>query len=193
VSLGLTGKILTVVNKDQDPGQNSNLVQPNYTTFQVSPDGQLTPVDESTISVAYGSSPSQALAASQGPFVFGADFLGGLLQSFHIDQNGRLHQNLPQALPESVFAGLAGAHEPLGLRTHPFLPILYVDITPISEVAVYRYDERGELSFERAVPDSGAAPCWATVNHTGTRLYAANTGDNSIAVYDLKDLAQLHS
>ena len=187
VSLGLTGKILTVVNKDQDPAQNSNLVQPNYTTFQVSPDGQLTPVDESTISVAYGSSPSQALAASQGPFVFGADFLGGLLQSFRIDQNGRLHQNLPQALPESVFAGLTGAHEPLGLRTHPFLPILYVDITPISEVAVYRYDERGELSFVRAVPDSGAAPCWATVNHTGTRLYATNTGDNSIAVYDLKD------
>ena len=73
------------------------------------------------------------------------------------------------------------------MRTHPNLPILYVDITPISRVAVYRYDERGVLSFVRTVNDSGTAPCWAVVNHTGTRLYATNTGDNSIAVYDLTD------
>jgi DNA-binding beta-propeller fold protein YncE len=37
------------------------------------------------------------------------------------------------------------------------------------------------------VPDAGAAPCWAVVNHTGTRLYATNTGDNSVEVYDLTD------
>jgi DNA-binding beta-propeller fold protein YncE len=37
------------------------------------------------------------------------------------------------------------------------------------------------------VKDSGAAPCWAIVNHTVTRLYATNTGDNSISVYDLAD------
>ena len=69
----------------------------------------------------------------------------------------------------------------------PESAILYVDITPISEIAVYRYDERGVLSFVRTVADSGAAPCWAVVNHAGTRLYATNTGDNSIAVYDLTD------
>ena len=187
VSLGLSGNILMVVNKDQDPAQNSNLVQPNYTTFEVAGDGQLTPIANSTVSVAYGSSPSQALAAPESHAVFGADFLGGLLQSFSIDGDGRLRQNLPQALPESVFVDQTGGHQPLGLRTHPFLPILYVDITPISEVAVYRFDERGELSFLRTVPDSGAAPCWATVNHTGTRLYATNTGDNSVEVYDLTD------
>jgi hypothetical protein len=74
---------------------------------------------------------------------------------------------------------------PLGLRTHPDLRILYVDITTISEVAVYRHDERGRLSFVRTVADSGKAPCWAIVNHAGTRFYATNTGDNSIPVYDL--------
>ena len=37
-------------------------------------------------------------------------------------------------------------------------------------------------------PDSGAAPCWLlSSTHTGTRLYATNTGDNSIVVYDLAD------
>jgi 6-phosphogluconolactonase (cycloisomerase 2 family) len=187
VSLGLKDDILTVVNKDQDPAQNANVVQPNYTTFRVLPNGVLAPIDHSTVSVAYGSSPSQALIASRGPFVFGADFLGGLLQSFGIDEDGRLQQNPPQALPDSVFTGQTAPHLPLGLRAHSDLSILYVDVTPISRVAVYRYDERGRLSFVRTVADSGNAPCWAIVNHTGTRFYATNTGDNSISVYDLTD------
>ena len=62
-----------------------------------------------------------------------------------------------------------------------------MDITLINEVAVYTYNGRGNLSFVRAVADSGAAPCWAVVNRAGTRLYATNTGDNSIEVYDLTD------
>ncbi|HTX40156.1 MAG TPA: hypothetical protein VME43_34290 [Bryobacteraceae bacterium] len=187
VSVGVQNDTLVVVNKDQDPAQNASLTLPNYTSFTISPGGQLVPIPQSTVSVAYGSSPSQALTASQGPFVFGADFLGGLLQSFHFDFNGALDQNLPQALPQSIFTGLTGGHQPLGMRTHPFLPILYVDITPISEIAVYAYGANGQPSFVRTVPDTGSAPCWAIVNHTGTRLYATNTGDNSIAVYDLSN------
>lgn len=187
VSVGLKGDILTVVNKDQDPAQNVNLHLPNYTTFRVLPEGILIPIERSTVSVAYGSSPSQALTASRGSFVFGADFQGGLLQSFRLDEEGRLRQNPPQALPDSLFEGHPVAHGLLGMRTHPDLQILYVDLTFISEVAVYRYDEKGRLSFVTAVADSGAAPCWAIVNHTGTRLYATNTGDNSISVFDLTD------
>ncbi|HTV56932.1 MAG TPA: beta-propeller fold lactonase family protein [Terriglobia bacterium] len=188
VSLGLSDNVLTVVNKDQDPAQNDNLVQPNYTTFGVSPDnGALTPISGSTVSVAYGSSPSQALIASRGPIVFGADFLGGLLQSFRVGYDGRLRQNLPQALPDSVFTNQTAGHQPLGMRTHPYRPVLYVDIVGLSEVAVYTYDQKGRLSFVRTVADGGVAPCWAVVNHAGTRLYATNTGDNSVEVYDLTD------
>lgn len=187
VSLGLRGDILVVVNKDQDPAQNDNLVQPNYTTFRVWPNGQLSPIENTAVSVGYGTSPSQSLIASQGSFVFGADFLGGLLQSFRLDEDGRLRRNLPQALPDSVFTGKTAPHLPLGMRTHPDLPILYVDITPISEVAVYRYDERGKPSFVRTVLDSGSGPCWAVVDHKGTRLYVTNTGDTSVSVYDLTD------
>jgi hypothetical protein len=73
------------------------------------------------------------------------------------------------------------------MRTHPSLPILYVDVTPVSKVAVYTYDPHGNLTFVRAVPDAGAAPCWAVVNHAGTHLYVTNTGDNSIEVYSLAD------
>jgi 6-phosphogluconolactonase (cycloisomerase 2 family) len=190
VSVGVKGDTLVVVNKDQDPAQAgtaAGAVLPNYTTFNVLPSGQLTPVPNSTVSVAMGSSPSQALIASQGDVVFGADFLGGLLQSFKLDENGALDQNLPTALPNSIFTGLTGGHLPLGMRTHPFLPILYVDITPVSKVAVYTYDHQGRLNFVHAVGDAGAAPCWTVVNHAGTYLFVTNTGDNSIEVYSLAD------
>ncbi len=190
VSVGLKDDTLVVVNKDQDPAQAgtaAGAVLPNYTTFNVSSGGQLTPVPNSTVSVAAGSSPSQALIASRDNVVFGADFLGGLVQSFSLDPSGALDQNLPQALPNSVFTGLTGGHLPLGMRTHPFLPILYVDITPVSKVAVYTYDHDGRLTFVRAVADAGAAPCWTVVDHAGTHLYVTNTGDNSIEVYSIAD------
>jgi 6-phosphogluconolactonase (cycloisomerase 2 family) len=190
VSVGLKGNTLAVVNKAQDPAQAgtaAGAALPNYTTFNVSSSGELTPVHNSTVSVAAGSSPSQALVASQHDVIFGADFLGGLLQSFTLDGNGALDQNLPTALPSSIFTGLTAGRLPLGMRTHPFLPILYVDITPVSKVAVFTYDSHGNLEFVRTVDDPGTAPCWAIVNHTGTYLYVTNTGDNSIGVYSLAD------
>jgi 6-phosphogluconolactonase (cycloisomerase 2 family) len=185
VSLGLRGDVLTVVNKDGDPHQNPNPALPNYTTFQVDADGGLDPINDSTVSVAYGSSPSQAAIAAVGPFVFGADFLGGLLQSFALDESGHLMANPPQAVPDSVFAGNAAPHLPLGLRAHPTEAILYVDLVTVSQVAVYQYNEQGRLQFVKTVADPGAGPCWAIVNHRGTRLYAINTGDTSVAVYDI--------
>lgn len=190
VSVGLKDNTLVVVNKSQDPAQSgtaAGALLPNYTTFNVSAGGQLTPVPDSTVPVAAGSSPSQALTASEDDVLFGADFLGGLLQSFRLDPHGALDQNLPQALPNSIFAGLTGGHLPLGMRTHPSQRILYVNITPISQVAVYTYDTQGNLTFVRTVPDAGAGPCWAVVNHAGTHLYVTNTGDNSIEVYSLAD------
>ena len=187
VSLGLKGDILTVVNKDQDPAQNANVHLPNYTTFHVWPNGSLTPIKNSTIPVAYGSSPSQALIASLGSLVFGADFQAGLLQSFLLSGDGHLLQNPPTALPESAFTGLAAPHFALGMRTHPSLPILYVGFVTASKLGVFRYDGRGRLSFLRTVQNSGQAICWVTVNRAGTRAYTTNTGDNSVSVYDLSD------
>jgi 6-phosphogluconolactonase (cycloisomerase 2 family) len=185
VSIGLRDDILTVVNKDGDPNQNPNPALPNYTTFRVDSDGGLGSINNSTVSVAYGSSPSQAAIAAVGPFVFGADFLGGLLQSFAMDEGGHLLANPPQAIPDSVYTGSPAPHLPLGLRAHPSEPILYVDLVTVSQVAVYKYDEQGRLQFVKTVVDPGAGPCWAILNHRGTRLYVINTGDTSVAVYDV--------
>src|SRR5205823_11159119 len=74
--------------------------------------------------------------------------------------------------------------QPLGLWGHPARPILYAGLTSSNRMAVYTFDSAGHLSFVRSVPNSGKAICWIRSNASGTRLYTANTGDNSISVYD---------
>jgi 6-phosphogluconolactonase (cycloisomerase 2 family) len=187
VSVGLADRTLVVVNKNQDVNQNPVFSLPNYTTFHVTRKGELIPVPDSTIPLAQGSSPSQALISPDSHHLFGADFLGGLLQSFVLRAGGHLSQNTPQGLPASEFIGSTAPRLPLGLATHPTLPLLYVGFVTISRVGVYAYDEKGELTFIDTMPNSGAAVCWIRVNGKGTRLYTANTGDNSISVYDLSD------
>lgn len=183
VSLGLSRDTLVVVNKAMDPQQPTSLL-PSYVSFHVMPNGALVPAPISTVSAAAGSSPSQALISPSRRYVFGADFLGGVLQSFLVGPAGELLQNPPQVLPASAFAGSAAPRLPLGLATHPNRPVVYVGFVTVSKVGVYDYDETGKLTFVRTVPDSGTAVCWIRVNATGTRMYASNTGDNSISVYD---------
>jgi 6-phosphogluconolactonase (cycloisomerase 2 family) len=186
VSVGLArdDKVLVVVNQDQDPGHPGQVL-PNYTSFDVSPHGHLRPVRNSTFFVDAGSSPSQALVSPDGKITFGAEFLGGLLRTFRVAGNGRLTLGDVQPLPAQVFAGTGAPPLPLGLAVHPRHRLLYVDFVTINQVGVYRYNHKGELDFLRSVPDSGKAPCWALVNKAGTRLYASNTADSSISVFDL--------
>jgi 6-phosphogluconolactonase (cycloisomerase 2 family) len=183
VSVGLSRDTLVVVNKAMDPNQTGHT--PNFVSLRVHPDGRLEQAPLSTTNVATGASPSQALISSGKSFVFSADFLAGLLQSFHIRPDGALDQNPPQQLPASLFAGTSVPHLPLGLAAHPSRPIVYVGLVTLNKLAVYKYDDAGVLSFVTSVPSSGMAICWNRVNNDGTRLYAANTGDNSISVFDI--------
>jgi 6-phosphogluconolactonase (cycloisomerase 2 family) len=184
VSVGLAGETLCVVNKDEDPGHPGQSL-PNYTSFHVSSGGRLTPIGNSTFVDDLGSDPSQALISPNGRLLFGADFLGGVLRSFHIGGNGRLAPRDAQPLPAAEFADTGAPPLPLGLAVHPEEPILYVDFVTISRIGIYHYNNDGRLTFLRTVPDSGKAPCWALVNKDGTRLYASNTGDSSISVFDI--------
>ncbi len=184
VSVGLAGRTLCVVNKDEDPGNPGEFL-PNYTSFRLTERGQLIPIANSTITEDLGSDPSQALVAPGDHLLFGADFLGGLLRSFQIRNNGRLVVADSQMLPPGVFAGTGAPPLPLGLAVHPTQKILYVDFVTIANVGVYRYDSLGNLTFLRTAAISGQAPCWALVNSAGTRLYTSNTADSSVSVLDI--------
>jgi hypothetical protein len=199
VSLALDCDTLIVVNKSGDFGRPS-AVLPNYTTLKVWPDGSLMPYDDDgndssrafqqTASVAVGSSPTQAFIVPQSHLMFGADFLGGLVQHFRYDEDGGLHQLAPLALPASEFADTATPRLPLGIWSHPHQQILYVGFVTLSKLGVYSYGRDGSLKFLTAVPSSGKALCWIRTNSIGTRIYTSDTASNSISVYDLADPEQ---
>jgi 6-phosphogluconolactonase (cycloisomerase 2 family) len=185
VSVGLSGDdVLIVVNQDQDPGHPGRFL-PDYASFRVTGQGRLVPISRSTFFVDAGASPSQALVSPDGGVVFGAEFLGGLLRTFRVAQDGRLVPGVAQPLPPAEFAGTGSPPFPLGLAVHPTRRLLYADFVTINRVGVYRYNEAGDLKFVRSVKDSGKAPCWALVNRAGTRLYASNTADASVSVFDI--------
>ncbi len=185
VGLSLTGDKLVVVNQDNDPG-HPGVFLPSYTTLQVLPGGKLRPIRGASVTLDRGSNPSQALSPRRHPsLVFGCEFFGGVLRSFRMDDRGRLNQVDVQALPPDEFAGSAAPPFPLGLWAHPKRPLLYVGFVTINRIGVYRYDAGGRLEFIRSVPDSGTGVCWFRTNRAGTRLYASNTTDPSISVYDL--------
>jgi 6-phosphogluconolactonase (cycloisomerase 2 family) len=183
VSVGLSRDTLMVVNKAMDPGQGT-VDLPNYAAFRITVEGALVPGALSVHPTLAGSSPSQALISPSGRLLFGADFLGGLLESFLVEADGSLTQNTPQALPDSEFSGTNVPHAPLGLWAHPSRPVLYVGFVTINRLGVYSYDPTGELTFVHSVPNSGKAICWVRTNPEGTRLYTSNTNDSSISVYE---------
>ena len=184
VGLGLVGDILCVVNKSNDPGRPARYL-PNYTTLRVNPRGRLTPIPHAAVSEDMGADPTQALPAPAGNLVFGCDFLGGALRSFGIAPNGRLAPRAIVAPPFFEFADTGAPALPLGLAVHPTRPLLYVGFVTINRIGVYRYTAAGALHYIRSVPDSGGAVCWLLLNQDATRMYASNTADPSISVYDL--------
>jgi 6-phosphogluconolactonase (cycloisomerase 2 family) len=196
VSLGLMGNNLIVVNKNGDfPRVNNTL--PNYITFHINADGSLVHnPGHSAVGTAIGSSPTQAFLAPASNLLFGADFLGGLLQRMRVGTDGQLYQYAPSPLPSDQFPGAAAPPLPLGLWAHPTQPLLYVGFVTANTLGVYQYAEnlgaKGPdygLRFLRAVPNSGKAICWLRTNRSGTRLYSSDTITNSISVYDLSDPA----
>ena len=180
VSLGLAADKLIVVNKAFDPARPF-LKMPSYTVFQILPNGQLSE-ELSAVNAPPKSAPSQAAISPDKRLVFDAQFLAGFLKTFFLQPDGTLslgERVAPPTLPGSTTQPL-----PLGLWSHPKQPILYVGLVNVSMVGVYQFNHTGHLQFVTAVPDSGAGVCWIRTNDEGTRLYASNTGDRSISVFD---------
>jgi hypothetical protein len=195
VSLALEGNVLIVANQSGDFARPSTIL-PNYTTLRVGSNGTLIPfgtttndtshASQNTVSVAAGTSPSQALLPAGTNLLFGADFLGGLLQHFRLDGDGELHPLSPIALPASEFAATTPRF-PLGLWSNPKAPILYVGYVTANKMGVYSYNEQGGLKFLRTVPNAGQGICWIRSNQSGTRLYTTDTTTNQVSVYDSTD------
>lgn len=191
VALALRNDILVVVNQNEDPNQDLNTRLPNYATLRVLASGRLVPTDAEPMEVAYGSSPVDVtvlpVGNQRGYFSFGHEFLGGLLRSFSMTEDGQMTDASTQGLPGSEFGDVAAFHGPLGLYPHPTEPVVYVGYVTANKLGVYEYGKNGRLRFLRTAANSGQGLCWLRSNQSGTRLYTSNTADNSISVYDSSD------
>jgi 6-phosphogluconolactonase (cycloisomerase 2 family) len=187
VSIGVRGDRLVIIHQNQDPAQHVTGATPSIVTQHVTGDGRIVPFPADTaIALPQGSSPSQALTTSDRPFVFDAEFLGGMLASYQLSPNGNLRANPPQAIPAAANVGSTAAL-PLGLWANPDARQLYVGLVTVSEVGVYTWDDDGVPIFERTIPIAGKALCWVRTNSTGTRLYTSDTGSRTIDVFDTTD------
>ena len=76
----------------------------------------------------------------------------------------------------------------LGMTEHPTEPVLYSELPNYSLLMVHEYDESGALKFLRGVRiPQGFLACWAKVSADGRFLYVSNTGEHTIAVFDVAD------
>jgi 6-phosphogluconolactonase (cycloisomerase 2 family) len=198
VSIGVVGSRLYVINKSDDADPATTDPAPTYAVFDVAASGALTAVPGAAITTTSGASPAHALVAPGQRLLFVDDFLAfqgatprGTLRAFAIGSDGKLTAapGTPLAIPLVAPATTAGGA--LGLWAHPTQNVLYVGFPVQNKLGVYTYDPvTGTPTFVRAL-DSGmpgvpsSATCWLRVNKAGTRLYALNSGQNSVSVFDL--------
>ena len=184
VSIGLRDNQIVIINQNQDPAQNVAGATSTIVTRHVAADGSIRQLPtDTTIRLPQGSSPSQAMTTSDRPFVFDAEFLGGMLDSYRLFSTGELQANPTEAIPAVANVGNTAAL-PLGLWANPKARQLYVGLVTVSEIGVYTWGNDGLPIFERTVPLQGKAVCWIRTNSTGTRLYASDTGSRTIDVFD---------
>jgi len=176
VSLAISGNLLIVANKAQDPRQSGGV--PNYASFSIKEDGSLGKQAGSIVNLGDMSSPAQVLLAGVPKLFFGLEFATSTIRTFNFTNKGVMAEL--SSVPPPVANGLF-----LGEILHPTRRILYAGIVNKSLLAVYTYDASGALTFVRTVANSGLDICWLRTNAAGTRLYTSESVTLSVSVYDI--------
>jgi hypothetical protein len=190
-SLGLSGSTLVVANKAQDGVRDLSRVAPSYTTFTVSAEGRLTPVRGSSVAALPGSSPTDASVAPGGGVAFATEE-SGPIRGFSVGRTGVLTQ-----APGSPYDPPAIAYPPgfdptkrfaLGVAAHPSRRLLFVGLSTIPALAVYRYDPTGKLTYLHSVHVDGSyLPCWIQVTRDGHWLYTSNADTDNLTTFDISN------
>ena len=173
-ALGNGVSMMMIANKDSDPFQTATA--PNYTTFRVSATGVPTLNAGSTLTLPALSSPAHILAPRNGRRnFFGIQFIGSNISSYEFSKSGIL----------TLLSSLNTVKPNIGGALHPRERELYVTMPGADKLAVYSYDAAYNLALVTSQRSPGTAPCWATTNKAGTRLYVGETASGSVTVYDI--------
>lgn len=167
--------------------ENTGGSAPNYTGFTLGRDGQLTPIPNSTVTVAAGSNAllGDVLFNNDGTRLVGVEVGPSLIDSFRVNRNGTL-----TAAPGSPFS--AQGLGPFGSQFSPIEPNqLFVSNAHngpgLGTVSAFNDSWNGILSPIGASPfaDDQTAPCWLVISHDGRYLYAFNTASATVSSYSI--------
>src|SRR4029077_473359 len=104
-------------------------------------------------------------------------FTGNAIYGCRLSRAGQI--TITNSLPTDAENG--------GGALNPKSNTLYVTAPVPRLVNVLSYDARYNVSLVESVDSPGSAPCWATTNRAGTRLYISETPSGSLSVYDITD------
>jgi 6-phosphogluconolactonase len=175
VSIAVSGSLVYVANAG--PGSSS------YTGFRLNRGGHLRPLNNSTVALPDGSGPGDILFSGDGTRLVGVRVNPSLIDSFRVDDHGRLHAASGSPFPAQGFGPFGSAFRP----TNPAQ--LFVtnahNGTGLGTVSAFTDSTDGTLSAIGASPfaDGQTAPCWLVISHDGQHLYAVNTGSGSVSSY----------
>ena len=162
---------------------NSGTGGSGYSGFRLHPQGNLTPIPHSTVTVPDGSGVGDVFFNSVGDRLVGARTGSSLIDSFVVLPNGRL-----LAAPGSPFAGQGLGQ--LGSEFSPANPSrLFVSNAHngagLGTVSAYHDGRHGQLTSigSSPYPDGQTAPCWVEISHNGKYLFTVNTGSGTISSY----------
>ena len=184
VSLGLHGNTLVTADYALDPATPASDIKPRLNVFGVAADGFLNYLPYDEVYLHPGADPSQVLTTNTGPFVFSVGFPSGSVIDSYAQLPGGYLFKTGTVTPSAPDGPAVPA---LGLWANPHAPFVYAGLVTENLLATYRYNEFGQLKLVGTSPDSGQGLCWLRTSRDGRTLYASNTGDQSISVFDLSN------
>jgi 6-phosphogluconolactonase len=171
--------------------ENTGGSAPNYTGFWLGRDGELTPIPDSTVTVAAGDSAAlgDVLFNNDGTRLVGVEVGPATgpsqIDSFRVNRNGTI-----TAAPGSPFP--AQGLGPFGSQFSPIDPSqLFVSNahngTGLGTVSAFDDAWNGTLSpiGDSPFADQQTAPCWVAISHDGRYLYAFNTASGTVSSYSI--------
>jgi 6-phosphogluconolactonase (cycloisomerase 2 family) len=183
VSVGISASngpaTMVCVNKNEDTGQDIGDNLPNYTTFSVGNDGSLTMNAGSTLNLAAGSSPAQALTTAKDHFMLGIEFVTSRIASYTINRAGILTEISSFSPPAN-----GGGHF-LGGAVNSKKRAAYFGLPGANLLGVYGYNGAANLAFRHTVTNNGILPCWVALNAAGTVLFSSETGSGTVSAYTM--------
>jgi 6-phosphogluconolactonase len=181
VSIAIHDDLLYVANQGDpvfDPGDPStpgtNIG--NYTGFRIGDDGRLKRIENSTVQLDPGDTPTDLIFNPPGDLLIGARVHGRIIDTFRVNPNGRLTRA----------ALLRNQPGPFGIT---FSPVHHNQLFAASfflpGANSYNVSNRGEVNevSQSADPTPGEDNCWTAFTRDGRSLWTASFEPNIISLF----------